>query len=265
MRRLRTYLRVYLTILEDSIMMIATYRVDFFVWAIVNILELVISIVFFQAIYLRTPLIGDWNIYQVLVLLGYVNLLMGLGGLTFFPMMYEFSEMVRTGDLDRKITKPIDTQFLASFPWIDVWDFVYIPMGLLVMVYGLNKLGGVPLLGGLLAFLILVFTSLLIMYSFLLLALSLVFKSTKLEAVDHLFWTIIQLGKYPITVFKGISYFILMFIVPIGLITTVPVRFLIGIINPKDFFISIVFTVFFFALSRKIFLLNLKNYTSASS
>lgn len=265
MKRVLTYLKVYLRIFAASIMMVSTYNVDFLFWTVVHALELVITIVFFNAIFLRTPVVGEWNIYQVIVLVGYINLLMGFGGLTFFPMMYEFKDVVRKGELDWKITKPIDVQFLVSFPWIDVWDFVFIPQGLLAMGYGLSRLGGFHFINHGLPFVVLTACSMVIIYSLATMGLSLVFRYVRLETVDHLIWTMLHLGKYPVSVFKGISYFILMFIIPIGLIATVPVKAIVGLLEGKDLLISLVFAASLFFLSRKIFFSNLRYYTSASS
>jgi ABC-2 type transport system permease protein len=245
-------------------MNLITWRAHLAIWTFVHAFELLINIVFFSAVYLRTNTIGGWNIYEVVILLGYMELLLGLGSLTFFPMMYDLDSVIRRGDLERKLVTPLDIQFVMSFPWIDTSDIFSLITGTLLMVYGVIKLHPMMLAFNILAFIILLVSSELIIYSIIVLLASAVFKVTRLK-IDSLFWSVLFIGKIPITAFKGATYFILMFIVPIGLVTAVPARTLAGVFDPVYFGLSVVFAVVLFTLSRKLFLHNVRNYSGVGS
>lgn len=264
MKTLIHYFRVYLCIFRNSLMIVISGRADFFLWTLVHIFELYINIQFFQIIFLRTASIGGWNIYQVLVLLGFMELTIALGSLTFYPMMYRFAKMIRQGELDWKLVKPIDVQFLVSIPWVDISDSMSIVTGTILMGYGLSHLTTL-FLPNIFVFLLDLFLVMMIMYSFIVLMLCLAFKSPNISYIEYFFWNIQWLGRYPATVFKGAVHFIFMFIVPVGLISTVPVQTLFGQFNLTHFLITLFYAVVLFILSRKVFLGNLKNYTSASS
>ncbi|MCL4397759.1 ABC-2 family transporter protein [Patescibacteria group bacterium] len=265
MKTLIRYGRIYLTVLKSSIMMMLAYRADFFMWTFVHAFELTINATFFNIIFLHTSAIGGWNIYQVLILLGFMELTLGLGGVTFYPMMYGFGRMIRRGELDWKLVKPVDAQFLATIPWLDVSDMASIPSGILVMSYGLLHLGFQNLFLNIGLFVASLFLAMVIMYSAIVLLLSLAFKTTNIDYIHYFYWNIQWLGRYPVTVFKGITHFIFMFVVPIGLIATVPAQTLAGTFNWSYLGIAFVYAVGLFWLSRKVFTRSLRLYSSASS
>lgn len=265
MKHVTRYLRVYKRILEIAAMLLIEWRVAFVMWTVVHFIELAINLAFFQIILSRTQLIGGWGIYQIVILLGYMELLLGIGGQTFYPMMYEFGEKIRSGELDFKLLKPLDIQFLVSFPWTDVSDIFSLVTGSFMMWFGISHLHvqNFPLY--FLLFVILFISSLVILYSIILLLLTICFKTTKFDSVSNLYWTTIWVGRYPISVFKGVFHTFLMFIVPVGLATSVPAQALAGVFNPAYTLYSIFLAVALFIISRKVFLSNIKNYSSASS
>lgn len=264
MKTLIHYLRVYFCIVRNSLMIILNDRFDFLLWTFVHLFELYINILFFQIIFLRTGSIGGWNIYQVLVLLGFMEMTLALGGLTFYPMMYRFSKMIRQGELDWKLVKPMDTQFLVTFPWTDISDSMSLVTGGLLIGYAITHLIGFSIIN-ILLFGLSVFLAMIIIYSSIVLMLCLAFKTTNINYIEWFFWNIQWLGRYPATVFKGTFHFIFMFVVPVGLISTVPAQTLFGQFNLTYFLVATVYATVLFILSRKLFTKSLKSYSSASS
>lgn len=265
MKNLFRYFRIYLFTLRNSVMIMLSYRTNLLMWTIIHAFELLTNIVFFNIIFLRAGSVGGWNINQVLVLLGFMEMTLGLGSLTFYPMMYNFNKMIRKGELDLRLVKPVDTQFLISFPWVDLDDFISIPTGLLLMGYGISQLGVQNLTINILAFIPSLILAEIIMYSIIVFLLCLAFRTTTVNYIENVFWNIQWQGRYPATVFRGIIHAIFMFIVPIGLISTIPAQVLFGRFDWRYFLIMVVYAVGGFLLSRKAFSNNLKRYSSASS
>ncbi len=265
MTKIFRYLKLYLSILKVSLMVTLTNRADLLVWTGVHAFELLIYLVFFQAIFLRSTTLGGWNAYEVIILLGYMEVILGLGGMTIYPIMYGFSKMIQKGELDWKLVKPVDIQFITTFSWLDTTDLMSIITGLVLMAFGVYKLGPANIIFNLIIFIVLFISSMMILYSIILLLVSLAFKSTSMNSVDSLFWNFQMLGRYPISVFKGVTYFIFMFVIPLGLISSVPARVLAGVIVPEQIFVSIVMSISLFYISRKVFLSNIRGYSSASS
>ena len=62
---------------------------------------------------------GGWSKYQFFVFLATTLFINSLVQAFFMPNAEEFSELIRTGDLDFALLKPIDTQFLISLQKVD--------------------------------------------------------------------------------------------------------------------------------------------------
>ncbi|MGC8842317.1 MAG: ABC-2 family transporter protein, partial [bacterium] len=85
------------------------------------------------------------------------------------------------------------------------------------------------------------------------------------EALYALFSQIVDLARYPLSIYKGGVRIFFTFVIPIILIANVPALTLLGELSQH--FIAIVFfaSVFFFLLSRLFFAYALSFYCSASS
>ncbi len=63
--------------------------------------------------------IAEWDRYQYLFFLGFYFALGGILETFFMANCNEFADLVRTGDLDFFLLKPMDEQFLVSCRTID--------------------------------------------------------------------------------------------------------------------------------------------------
>ncbi len=101
----------------------------------------------FKIIYQHTGEIGrgsGWHEHEFFVFLGTVWIINSLIQTLFMANAEEFSELIRTGNLDFALLKPIDTQFLISFPRL---NFAQIPNGLLglfLVIWSLGQLSSDP-------------------------------------------------------------------------------------------------------------------------
>ena len=242
-----------------------TYRASFLLWALIHTLTLIINIVFFSIVYDNIPQINGWDYNKTLVLLGTSQLLIGIGGATFFCFMYEFNRLIRTGNLDFLLTKPLDIQFLSTIRAVDIEDLIIIPNAVLVLIIAVARLEVSNLALNIIGYTLLVISSLIILYAITLMIQSLAFKAIKVTFAEWLIWNIIMQGQYPIKIFQGSLRLIFMLVIPIGLITTVPAEVLMGIFDWKWIGASLGFAISLFIISRKIFLLGLRSYSSASN
>lgn len=259
------YLKIYFLILKIGFMREAAYRTSFLLWALIHILSLATNIVFFSIVYAHIPIVNGWDLNRTLVILGTSHLIIGIGSATYFCFMYGFSDMVRSGNLDFRLSKPIDIQFLVSLREADIEDFINIPSSIILLVIAISRLNISNLLLNILGFSILVISSHIILYSITLMIQSLAFKAVKVGFAEWLTWHIVQLGQYPIRIFKGLAQIIFMLVIPVGLITTIPAEVLMGIFDWKWIVTSLILAISLFIISRKVFLLGLRSYSGASS
>ena len=106
----------------------------------VEVLWLAILVAFFRTVFGRTSTIAGWNEPQYFFFVGCFFAMNGLIEMLFLDNCNEFAELVRTGDLDGLLLKPIDEQFLITCRRIDWGTAPNILMGSVVMVIALVQM-----------------------------------------------------------------------------------------------------------------------------
>ena len=85
----------------------------------VEVLWLGILLAFYRTVFAKTSHIAGWSEPQYFFFVGCFFALNGLIETLFLENCNEFAELVRTGDLDFLLLKPIDEQFLITCRRID--------------------------------------------------------------------------------------------------------------------------------------------------
>ena len=117
-----TYYRVFLTFARNSLVRNLTFRTNFVIECISSISWALMNAGLYVIIFGHTSSIGQnsgWGKYEFFVFLATTWLVNSLVQTFFMPNAEEFSELIRTGNLDFALLKPIDTQFLVSFNRVD--------------------------------------------------------------------------------------------------------------------------------------------------
>src|SRR5262249_25644413 len=137
------------------------------------LLWLAILVVFYDLLFGRTDSIATWQRWEYLFFVGCHYALSGVIETFFLENCIGFAEMVRTGDIDFYLLRPIDEQFLVSTRPIDWSTFPNILQGGGVMAYALWAMDWQFDAGRLAAFVVLFFCGAAMAYSFLLMLCSL--------------------------------------------------------------------------------------------
>ena len=74
-------------------------------------------------IYRNVDVIQGWSREQYFAFMATGMLINAIVEMFFMPNCAHFSELIRTGNLDFALLKPIDTQFLISFEKLDLGSF----------------------------------------------------------------------------------------------------------------------------------------------
>ena len=265
MNALRKYFYLYLRTFKQSLMTEMQYRVNFFTWVTIHSVNIIVQILFFRIIYQNIDQINGWTFYQVLLVLAVHKCVITIGSLTFFPVMYQFANKIKTGDFDLQLIKPVSPLFLATFSWVDIEDFQNLINSLILMTVCLTQLKPISLIPNLFLGVIMMFFALLFLFSLLVSLQSLAFRFINVINVRYFFWSFINMSEYPAKAIIRVPSIIRALLFPAILISSVPAEVLFGrwelgwIIGIA----SVSITLFF--LSRQFFYHQLKMYSSASS
>jgi len=224
-----------------------THKENFLTWIAVHSVSLLSIVVFFKVVYSNTNSINGWTQYQTLMVLGTATLMTGLG------------------EFDFKLAKPLNILFQSAFRWVDTEDLAVTPTGLLLIWYSLANLKPENLPLNIIGFLLMVTSSMVILFSLLTIIQSLAFRHVQINSVTDFYWSIINITKYPAKAIKNVSQATLYSLVPIGIISSVPSEVLFGRWEPVWITGSLFSAFVLFIFSRWIFMSSLRHYSSASS
>jgi ABC-2 type transport system permease protein len=246
------------------------FRANFLVKIVVEVLWLAILLLFYATIFSKTKYVASWDRNQYLFFLGCFYALSGVVEAFFLSNCTNFPEMIRTGDLDFILLRPIDEQFLVSTRWVDWSSVASILLGAGVMIFSLCDMHWVfdPLRLG--AFLLLFTCGVSMAYSFILLLTSMSVWMVRNQNLMELWWLFTTLMRYPREIYQGqwglpFGLFFT-FVIPVVLIVNVPARVMVKPL--EDWYLLALMVLASGVLlwgSRRFFRYALQSYRSASS
>jgi ABC-2 type transport system permease protein len=270
---LTRYLHLWWALGRFGLVRELAFRTNFLVKVIVEVMWLVILLIFWSTVFAQTKVVAGWSQSQYMFFVGCYFALEGLLETFFFGNCGEFAELVRSGDLDFILLKPIDEQFLVTCRNIDWTTVPNVLLGAGIMILSLVELEWPfdPVRAGL--FIVLFSCSLALAYSFLLLLTSSSVWLVRNQSLYEMWWLFTTLVRYPREIFEGswaapLGRFFTYFI-PIMLMVNVPAHVMVrGLGQALEWpliGLTVAMTIVLLWASRKFFRLALRRYRSASS
>ena len=280
-----SYLSVFLTFAKNSMIRDMSFRMNFILQCVSSLSWAAMNYGLFRIIYQFSDSIGrktGWGESEFFIFLGTIWIINSLIQTFFMANATEFSEMIRTGNLDFALLKPIDTQFLVSFPRVNWAQLSNTFLGIAVIVFYLNQLLTDPskemdfTVWSVPAFIFFVFCGTVVMYSVMITLASTSIWMGRNQNLHNFWFYITNFYRYPMEIYeRGIGWALwgtFTFVVPILVVSNVPARVLAqplgGHWGPWDWTLagmSVVAAAGSLLVSRWIFRLSLKSYRSASS
>jgi ABC-2 type transport system permease protein len=263
------YFRLYGSLARFALARELAFRGNFLAKVSVEALWLGILMAFYETVFGRTSSIATWSKPQYLFFVGCFFAINGLIETLFLENCNEFAELIRTGDLDFLLLKPIDEQFLITGRKVDWSTAPNVVMGVMVMVLALRQMHWVFGMERLSAFLIALTCGVLISYSFMLVLTSVSVWMVRNQSLMEMWWLFSSLARYPKAIFDGtwadgIGRFFT-YVLPILLVVNVPAEAMVKVLDWKVVGGTLAATVAAVYLSRKFFQKALRSYRSASS
>jgi len=259
------YWKIALLLFKQNFLRELSFRGNFILSVGTNLLWLLVSIIFFGAIYLHVPSVGGWTLEEILLLVSISEIVhlmyKGLLG----QSVARIPDLIRTGQLDHLLLKPIDSQFLVSLHRVDYYSLISLIFPLLLLVYSAKRLNVSLNIVQMGTFLLLLFVGVFVLYSVGLFIVSLAFWLTQVYALYALFQEIFSLSAYPESIFHGALRMFFTLIVPVIVIANYPTLVVIG----KDvknlwLFVLLVSCLWGWG-ARWMWIYGMKHYASASS
>jgi ABC-2 type transport system permease protein len=271
-----TYRRVWATFFRNALVREMTFRGNFLINLVTRAFWFAAQITLFKIIFDNVEFISGWTEPQYFAFMATGMLINAIIETFFMPNCANFSELIRTGNLDFALLKPIDTQFLISCEKMQLAMVNQIVLALSLLGYALYQIGEPVSFFQVVAYLTFLIVGVAFFYSLMIaLASASVWMGRNQGLYDFWFY-ITVFARYPRSIYDGVDPDTLeagevlqsafTFIIPILLVVTVPAELIAkSMVSWKYPAISLGTSLLGLIVSRWVFNFALKSYRSASS
>lgn len=265
MKSLPHYARLWLACARYSVVRTMMFRADFIMWFLVELFWMGVNLAVIGVVYRHTDSIAGWGAWEMTLIVGtsmlVQRLLMGL----FWTNLFEMGRNVRSGHFDFFLAQPGNPLFMVSTRKIDLDGFLNVPVAIGVIAYAAHKIGLQPSPAIILGYAILVLGGLVIHYATLLIFISLVFWIQSAKGIEGGYFGFNEFSRLPREALKGIASVVLVYALPLVIVSNFPARTLIHGIEPLNFVWLLGAAVFWLAFAMFVFHRGIRRYASASS
>ncbi|MFN7137901.1 MAG: ABC transporter permease [Limisphaerales bacterium] len=264
---LSRYFSIYAMLWRNSVVREMSFKTNFILWIIVELLWFGLQITFFSVIYMHTDRIADWSKWQVVMLIGGAHFIQQTFQAFFLVNCTNLSELIRTGKMDFMLLLPVNTRFLVSLRQVDLGAFVNAATAAVVMYYAGRQLELVPSSAQLIGFLLLCVASIFIHYSLMFLLATISFWTVRAQGIVWGYYSLFNIARMPESAFPaGMFRIIFKFALPMLLVANVPVKLLAQkLASPWEMSLLVLMSAFCFIGSELAWRFSVRRYTSASS
>src|SRR3954464_2842617 len=264
---MRRYLEIWGIMLRNSLIRELSFKVNFLLWMVVEVLWFCGQIVFFSIIFGQVDRIGDWSKWEVILLIGTHQMIAQLFQAFFFVNVSNIPELVRTGKLDSLLVLPIDSQFAVSTKQFGLDSVLNAILGGIVVIVSLTKLQVMPSAGMIGLYLVAIGFGVAVHYSIMLTLAAISFWIVRAQGLVYGYFNFLQIARYPDVIFPRIFRFIFGWIVPVIIVSNIPARLLVKPLGQPGWLMLHLLAAAGGAvlLSRIFWQFALRRYSSASS
>jgi len=242
------------------------FRLSFFGVTFADGSLFLVHLLMFMTVYGHIDSVGDWNRGQMTIFVGTFSLINALNMLVYFFGVNDIPRKIKEGDLDQYLTKPVNPLLRITFESINPGSFPLVILGVIIVAYGVSISGAEVtfLLGAQYAALVLLMT--LLWYDMEIILRTVPFLVISINAMEVVEGNMLELNfKVPGTLFKGAFRIFFYYIVPYGVMATVPVQLITGVVTPYGLIHAVGVAVIFTAFALWFWKFGLRRYKSASS
>lgn len=258
------YLRVYKVFFHNAVSRESQYRLNAWLNTLFNFVWLGVMFIMMRVLFEHTDSIGGWT-KEAAILLMLTWTIADELQIIFFNNIVNIPNTIVEGNLDLYITKPINTLFAICTKQI----YLHIALRLLIdliVLAGFIFYSAVPVsllhatLGG-----ILLLCGTIIIASFTLIINTFSFWFERIDNINDAWFTVINIGSYPLSVLPKTMRILFLTLVPIGFSAYVPIGVFTGQLSPVWTLYAFGATLTIGTVAVLFWNIAIRKYASASS
>lgn len=225
-----------------------------------------VQLLTFETIYSQVDSIGGWNRGQMIIFVGTFSIINALNMLIYFFGIVTIPGKIKRGDLDQYLTKPMNPLLRLTFENVNPGSIPLVVLSVMIVCYGVSVVGIQVSFGMGFGYTVLVLLMTLLWYDMELILRTIPFFVISANGIMRLEDLMLELNfKVPGIFCKGVFKILFYFILPYGIMSTVPTQFITHSISRTGVGIATTIVLFFTIFAMRFWKFGLKHYKSASS
>lgn len=178
------------------------------------------------------PDVAGWTPWSLAMLVGCHMLVNGLFGAVMVPALFSAMEDIRTGALDYTLLRPVNALVSCLVADFQPWSLVESVVGVSLLVVAATAAHVSPGPLELVMFVLVLGCGIAALYALAVLILSLAFRAMQLQNLAYVLESLLDFGRWPISVFRGPLKAFFTFVIPFAIMTSYPPMALLGLLEP---------------------------------
>ena len=262
---MRRYLHLLRIFWGNTLATELEYRTGFWANAGLSLFWLVWAALGAGAYFQFTATVRGWTYNELLVVMGLFFAINGVRQAVIQPNLARMSEYIRMGTLDFLLTKPISSQFMVSFRHVGIFNWLDPILGFGLIALALVRRGEPVSVVSVAGFAVLSVTGIVVMYAAALAVQCLAVWAIGAEGLDDLIEGMVEAGRFPVQMYRGVVRALLTFAIPVAMLTTFPADALLGRGSWRLVAVSLAVALVLLAATSRLWTWSLRHYTGASS
>lgn len=260
----KKYLKSYWHFVKNSIAIESEYRGSFLFKTLAGICWMIGSLFFIQVIFSQTNSVAGWSKLEITLLYITFSISMDLFDLVLRNNFIRFSDHISQGTLDWVLLRPINSRFFVSLmsDVLVVTIIFRLLAGFGLLIYFLPKNTSLENIFGFFLFLLLGNFA---VYSIVFCINTLNIWFVKMNNITTFIQNTYGFARVPLDSWPKLMQLFLVYILPMGILSTYAVKALLGKTTMFDVVIAFGTSVALFIISQLFWKFALRHYSSASS
>ena len=222
---MRRYFRLHRIFIAQYMKRLMEYKTDFLLGAVGMLIAEAIQIAFLGIIFSQIPSLRGWSFEEILFIYGFSLIAKSVDHLFFDNLWMVGYRIIRKGDFDKYLTRPINTLFHVIVENFCVDAFGEMLTCILLLGYAIPRLElsfcwyTIPLLIVVVVFATMIYTSLKIITA------AISFWTKTSGHVMHMLYMTNDFGKYPVSIYNRAVQAVITYVIPFAFTAYFPASY----------------------------------------
>jgi len=261
---MKKYLGIWWRLAVNSLLAQLSYRLGSVGFLLGKMVRLLFFFAYIVAIFTHTKTLAGYSLVETVLFFLTFNLV-DITAQIFFRGIYGARRAVVEGDLDYYMVQPCDPLFRMACTTVDFLDVVTMAPVLLMVAEAIRRLPGETSLLSVVLYALLTLNGVAIAFAIHVVVAALAVRTQELDNTIWLYRDMMFLGKFPADIYNRPLQRVLIYLIPIAVMTTFPAKALLGRLDLG--WILYAFALAAVCVSGSLWLWRdaLRRYTSVSS